>query len=191
MSDTELVEHLGAVRERMSSSDSDIMEVARRDEALASILLLGEDNPQSSRPEFQLYPRPSGCSGHRLQSLVLGLPEQDYLAVWRTNLCSPTWDQLSARQRLRLLLARETPWATVVCLGRKVAKVAEMVTNLTKNHNFRTFDHAELTDVGKRLIFLPHPSGRCREWNEPGAFRRAQGLMRMASPTINWGGQLL
>lgn len=32
------------------------------------------------------------------------------------------------------------------------------------------------------IILLPHPSGLCREWNEPGAYERARELVKAVYP---------
>lgn len=69
------------------------------------VLLVGEVNPLSTRREYALVPYPDGCSGHRLQSRVLGLPEALYLALWRTNLCVGDWSMKAARARADELLA--------------------------------------------------------------------------------------
>ncbi len=103
---SELIEHMGAVREVPHFEDEP--DVAERLNSLGRILLLGEDNPQSSRPEFQLYSRPQGCAGERLKSKVLGLTrDSDYLAIWRANLCTPVWDSLEARRRAWKLVEAE------------------------------------------------------------------------------------
>lgn len=186
-----MIEHCGAVRVPLEDESYDAL--------LGSILLLGEDNPQSSRPEFQLYPRPSGCAGHRLQSTVLELPEYHYLAIWRANLCSPTWNSLAARQRMWKLLDVETPWTTIVALGRKVAKTFELAleTKIVFDRDgvdsgpMKLEPFSTASFGAKRVVSLPHPSGRCREWNDASAFTRAQSLMRLVAPTVRWGGALL
>lgn len=35
-------------------------------------------------------------------------------------------------------------------------------------------------------VCLPHPSGLCRAWNEPGAYARARGALRGAG--LSWSG---
>ncbi len=178
---SEHIEHLGAVREPMGSID------------LGTILLLGEDNPISSSPEFQLYPRPIGCSGERLQTHVLGLSEPTYLAIWRTNLCTPTWDSGAARRRAWTLLGDAVPWTTIVMLGRKVASSFEVAHPTVYHPTLLPFTSGQIDTGGRMftLISLPHPSGRCKEWLVTSAFKRAQRLMRLHNPTIPWGGAIL
>jgi hypothetical protein len=37
------------------------------------------------------------------------------------------------------------------------------------------------------LISIPHPSGRCLEWNDPAAVLSVRALLRNACPSIPWG----
>lgn len=167
------------------------------------VLLLGEDNPQSSEPEHALYNWPEGCAGHRLQSKIFGLDGDEYLNLWRTNLCNPTWSTAAARERARLLLGLVAPpWDTIVMLGAKVAKIVgypkmpafsscRIVPDLELGGlaaKYDRFGDAFAPSPGEfQLVYLPHPSGRCREWNEPANYGRARMLMRACVPEINWG----
>jgi hypothetical protein len=81
------------------------------------VILVGENNPYSSDPEFALYCHPPGCAAYRLRR-ILGLPQHQYLALHRTNLCDGAWSiwnqpqvQERARQILREL-APEIPWGS-------------------------------------------------------------------------------
>ena len=155
-----------------------------------SILLIGEDNPQSSHPAHALVCYPDGCAGHRLQEQILGIVPDEYLAIWRANLCCPSWSQAEARLRFGLLMTmRGRPWTRVVCLGRKVSKIAEEWTatvNQGLGFSLRPFGACFTDDV--MLASLPHPSGRCREWNDPRSYDRAARVMREIAPGIAWGG---
>lgn len=182
---SELIEYEGAVRETVDRAGFD---------DLGSVLLLGEDNPVSSSPVHQLYPRPAGCAGHRLFSLILGLKnEDDYMAIWRTNLCSPSWDAGAARRRAWTLMGPEVPWHAIIMLGRKVATVFDVTTARGHYDTLEPFTSGEIDTGGRmfRLISLPHPSGRCREWNDPRSALRARSLLRLHCPAIPWGGAIL
>lgn len=187
---TDLLEHTGACR--VPHSPRDEHEGCR-------VLLLGEDNPQSSEPEHALYDYPEGCAGHRLRSRIFGLSSAAYLALWRTNLCNPTWSTPAARERAKQLLELKTaPWDTIVLLGSKVAKIVGYpqmppfsscrLRLDTDGARFDRFGDAFAPEPGEhQLIYLPHPSGRCREWNDPASYGRARMLMRACVPEINWG----
>ena len=136
-------------------------------------LLVGEDNPFRSKPELALYPLPLGCAGHRLQ-VILGLTRSQYLRRFdRVNLCEGgVWDPVGAQVRASQIIAG--PWRVVVLLGRKVARAFERVglPGVEPGRSFQTIDYGERT-----FVLLPHPSGRCRAWNEEGASSLARRLV--------------
>jgi len=151
-------------------------------EACGRVLLVGELNPISSQPDDALYCEPAGCSGHRLQDFVLALPRLHYLAMWRTNLCRGEWRIGPARERAAELVRPESPWRTIVMLGRRVAGA------------FGEAKLAPFTAVGgpdrtATLVSIPHPSGLCRAWNDPLAARRARDLLAKLEPGVPWGAE--
>jgi hypothetical protein len=134
-------------------------------------LLVGESNPYGSDPRFALYPAPDGCSGHRLCCLVLGMRRADYLREFeRKNLCDGPWDMLAARRRAQELRTWKAP---IILLGAKVARAFE----------FDPFEPFVVTDGGRTLV-LPHPSGRCRVWNDPLAVGRTRALVAEVVPQV-------
>lgn len=147
------------------------------------VLLCGESNPYGSDPDFALYCYPPGCAGYRLHR-ILGLPEHQYLALHRMNLCDGDWSKDQAKKRALSLLDPNAPWRVMVLLGRKVTE---------------TFERVALDDVplvpfstrvccpGMTLVSLPHPSGRnAALWN-PKARERARQIMRELAPELPWG----
>lgn len=146
----------------------------------ALVVFVGELNPYSLDPRFALYDEPAGASGDRLRRLVLGLPRRVYLGpeVARVDLCSPRWSMVQARARAHgIWLAAPAP-AVIVMLGRKVATAFARVREMPVVAPF---------ERQGRLVALPHPSGLCRVWHEPGAFERARALLAEAAPGIPWG----
>lgn len=152
------------------------------------MILVGEDNPQSAADEHALYPYPQNCAGERLCNRIFALPfTADYLALWRTNLCNPAWSDKQAGKRAWELLAQDAPWSKLVLLGRKVSKIFEPICNVP---SLEPFSIARI-DTGQRVFTvasLPHPSGRCRDWNNAENYERARGVMRALAPSISWGG---
>lgn len=147
------------------------------------ILLVGEDNPYGADPDFALYCYPPGCAGYRLRR-IFGLPQYQYLALHRTNLCDGTWSKPRAKERALELLSPTAPWQVMVLLGRKVTE---------------TFEKVALDDVplvpfatktccpGMTLVSLPHPSGRnVALWNVK-ARDRAREILREVAPEVAWG----
>ena len=135
-------------------------------------LLVGEANPHSVDPRHALWPTPPGAAGGRLMR-ALGMSRGDYLGTFdRANLFirpPAKWSVAAARARAEELLKR-ADGAVIVLLGARVASA------------FGAAHLAEFTigpDLSGRQTFarLPHPSGRCRAWNEEGAEQRLRSLM--------------
>lgn len=173
-------EHLGACRSAFEGAHP----------ATASVLFLGEDNPQSARPEHALFNYPEGCAGHRLQSKILGVDRLNYLATWRTNLCNPTWSLKAARLRVAELFSPANhasaplgvkTWRTVILLGRKVADAVGFVAD----REIPAFTSYQTN--GFTLVSLPHPSGRNLIWNDRQVILNARALLREVCPDYPWG----
>ena len=127
-------------------------------------LLVGEVNPYGADPAFALYPYPRGASGDRLRE-ILGLTTAEYLRRFdRANLCSRKWDAAAARGRATDLLG-ERPGGTFVLLGVKVQSA---------------FGVDRTREPHATFITLPHPSGRSRAWNVPGARESARLALQSA-----------
>lgn len=163
------------------------------DLAQREVLVVGEVNPISTDPRYALYYEPAGCAGHRLQEKILGLRPRAYLALWRVNLCSGSWDSAVASARARALLeSTDAPWRVVVALGVRVAMAVVDSACVT------SAERVAMTDIrwarvpvsgsgGREVIFLPHPSGLNRSWSDPRAVDRARELLRAAVPDVAWG----
>ena len=147
------------------------------------VLLLGEDNPYGSDPEFALYCYPVGCAGYRLRR-ILGLPQHQYLALHRKNLCDGSWSKERAKERAFELLSPESPWKVIVLLGRKVTETFEKVTLDAPLVPFST----RVCCPGMTLVSLPHPSGRnAASWSSPKLHDRARQILRELAPELPWG----
>lgn len=145
---------------------------------MSKVLLVGESNPYGADPYYALYPAPDGCAGHRLCTLIMDLPRAQYVKRFdRVNLCAGEWSLKAARARMEELWqeAVELERPAIVLLGRKVAEAfrapgVESPQPFTLEHN--------CTDTA--IVSLPHPSGLCREWANPGAYERAREVLRRA-----------
>lgn len=125
-------------------------------------LLVGELNPHSARRDRALAPLPRGAAGDRLRK-VLGMTDREYLRAFvRTNLCWRRWSRRQAR-REATVIARTWP-GPVVLLGQKVAAAFGL-------------EYRPLTRDGRFLV-VPHPSGRCRAWNDPTVGNAVRQLVR-------------
>ena len=151
----------------------------------SGVLLCGEDNPYGSDQEFALYCAPRGCSGDRLRQ-ILGLSEDDYLALRRTNLCaSEAWSMREARRRAELIVTYPGEQLRVcVLLGRKVADA------FGYELPFFTAAIEPLTAAWPEpitLVSLPHPSGRNASMWTDGARQRARDILRELVTGVAWG----
>lgn len=134
-------------------------------------LLVGELNPYGADPDFALYPLPARASGDRLCRLVMGLRRGQYLAAFdRVNLCTGKWSAPAARKRADELCADDERQLFVL-LGVKVS--AAFLPGKPKAFTI------EQRCAGT-FVVLPHPSGLCRVWDEPGSVERARKLLTEA-----------
>ena len=148
-----------------------------------SVLILGENNPYGSDPEFALYCYPPGCAGYRFRR-ILGLPQHVYLALHRKNLCDGDWNKDDAKRRALELLSPEAPWRVIVLLGRKVTETFEKVA--LSGDPLIAFTTRQCRP-GMTLVSLPHPSGRNTCWNNPALHERARQILSGLVPELPWG----
>lgn len=146
------------------------------DEVAKRVVLIGELNPYRANPDFDLYDQPENSSGDRLRRLILGVSREDYFRrFYRRNLCYGKWSVPEARKRASEL-CEEFPTQTFVLLGRKVQEAFGI-----KDAAQLSASRGLLNDGGARWrVFLPHPSGLCRVWSDPGAFDRAKEVLKCA-----------
>lgn len=155
------------------------------------VLIVGEVNPYGQDPSYALYHLPERAAGHRLQSVIMGVEARRwYLPMWRTNLCTTSWEKGDAIERVKVLLGADAPWTTVVMLGVKVAKAFAFHTG----QDAKAFqDYASFRPPGPssgpaiRFVALPHPSGRNASSWAGTAVEDARNLLRVVAPEIPWG----
>lgn len=122
------------------------------------LLVVGEHHsPGGSGPAFS----GGGSSSRRLESL-LGAPV--LMVASATNLLDgPPWDRALAREKAWAICSSWSGWI-VVC-GRRAADAFD-VPDFLRWHGM----------VGA----IPHPSGRCRYWNDPEYVEAAREFLRSA-----------
>jgi hypothetical protein len=153
-------------------------------ETSGRVLLIGENNPYGSEPEFALYCYPPGCAGYRLRR-IFGLPQHQYLALHRKNLCDGDWSKEAAKKRAFEILSPHAPWRVIVLLGRKVTEVFESVA--LDDAKFVPFS-TRVCCPGMTLVSLPHPSGaNAGSWSGDKPRARAREIMREVAPELPWG----
>lgn len=138
-------------------------------------LLVGEDNPHSSDPADALLPTP-GTAGGNLCRRIMGLTEEEYLLGFdRANLCAGRWDAKEAAERAKEI-ADDDSREAIVLLGAKVASAFRAAFGC-RLEPFRFYGRPGSRRV---YVYLPHPSGRSRSWNDPAAVSRAREALRQA-----------
>ena len=142
---------------------------------MSRVLLVGESNPYGADPRFALYPEPPGCAGARLCA-ILGMTDREYLRTFdRANLCTLVFSLRSARFAAHRLTAEYR-----VLLGARVTAahgldfVSFTVNQCAGCYSCQYQGHPH---PWRAALILPHPSGRSRFWNAPGAAERARRLV--------------
>lgn len=162
-------------------------------------VLVGMNNPLSSDPRMALYPAPVNCTGWRVWQMLLDagrasyshrleghpLPTgRDYAAAFeRRNVLSATeWSRKEALAS-GLSLMDELSGRTIVVLGIRTAEALR----LPRLPWCEWGTHYHLPETTTYCI-VPHPSGRCREYNDPEMRERVGsilwGLYRGVQPAV-------
>lgn len=144
-------------------------------------LLVGEDNPYGrddprfADPHYALYPLPAHSAGGRLCRVIMQMQMTEYMRAFdRVNLCATVWSMTEARASAVRIVA-EPPRPAIVLFGSKVCSAFGV--------DFAPFEIVALAPKSpdgavRRLVVLPHPSGRSMVWNTPGAIERARDTLR-------------
>ena len=160
------------------------------------VWLVGEQNPYSRDPRYDLFPEPAGSAGARLCHKILGISDRDYLRLFeRRNLVHGTkWSRQEAVSTA-MNIATETGMlgetAPVVLLGKRAhdawtwmiarSEQGTLPGSLLVWTPFRAAAWG-LRSFG--VAQLPHPSGRSREWNAADAVRRARVAVVQVAPWL-------
>lgn len=125
-------------------------------------VLVGMNNPRSVAPEFALYPKPKGCTGHRLWQMIhvvnANVDGLTYARCFdRRNVVVGEWDDKTARFAADRMKKDFREGSTVVLLGDKVRRVFGLEKLLI---------HPQTID-GVSYRQIPHPSGMNRFYNDP------------------------
>lgn len=133
-------------------------------------LLVGECGHDPD-PSLALWPYPRSASGGRLAA-ALGLEPREYLARFRrANLCPEGWSEEAARRAAAVLVESATDSDVLVLLGVRVARAFGLAA-------VPVFARWRADFCGPSYVRLPHPSGRCRAWNDPLCAELARSALR-------------
>jgi hypothetical protein len=139
-------------------------------------LLIGEQPGPSSNGRLPLWPHPPKSAGGRLHAMS-GMPVRDYLLrLARVNMerkAVVEWDPGSMRARAYQLLMSLPPDARVVLCGARARDAFTMP---------RGWFHTVTMDVSNiKVVAIPHPSGRCLEYNDPSVVESARQAIQWAA----------
>lgn len=123
-------------------------------------ILVGMNNPLSDDPRLALWPDPPGCAGYRLWKMMqrrTGASKGDYIRSFsRVNLVVGEWNRHDARAAAEDMYVQYRG-CRLVLLGSAVRIAFRLPPVLV-----RPVEHRGVT-----FRQLPHPSGRCRWYNDP------------------------
>lgn len=135
------------------------------------VVLVGMSNPRSADRRLALVPHPPNSAGHRLFLMLRKRVHCTHIeyreGFERRNLVSTTtWSQNIARRNAEHMI-EEFQGRTVLLLGAAVRDAFGLPPVLVK------------PVVHRGVVFrqLPHPSGRCRWYNNPRHRRIAEMLL--------------
>lgn len=119
-------------------------------------MLIGMNNPLSTRPGYELYPAPEGCTGHRIWQMLTSRTDctrMDYIQTFeRRNLVVGIHYDRAAAKKSAGKIVQELfgTRRTIVVLGEDVRKAFGLEKNLIHPQEMH----------GCTWRQLPHPSGR-------------------------------
>lgn len=142
-------------------------------------LLVGED------PGTQVDGAPAfiaeGSSGLRLAEWLEVADARDACATVNLFDRRPDpWDRIDAASAARELLVRYEQRRLLLC-GRKVAEAFGL-----RSAEPLVWTPLELVGTFRLVAYLPHPSGRCRWYNEPSNVHAAREFVRWAVDDSIW-----
>jgi len=144
---------------------------------MAKPILIGMNNPVSTRAGHELYPLPDGCTGNRIWKMLsarTGATMRQYLETFeRRNLVrGAAFDKVQARAKAyEYVVELRDSGRTVVLLGNEVRRAFDFVLR----GDGSLFGDEGLPPVlvhptvigGVTWRQIPHPSGLNRWYNEP------------------------
>lgn len=153
------------------------LEIKTRDiEGPAIGAIIGEAPGPNTSPKLPIFPFPASSAGGRLMSYSRMRPAEYLGKLYRKNLFTtflPGWCAPAARE-LASYIERDLAdmkIRRVLLLGTRVGaafEVGGLWSSLT-------------TTSGITFLVIPHPSGRCRVYNDEAARKRAGAAIRWAA----------
>lgn len=154
-----------------------------RDIAMAgppTAAIIGEAPGHNTSPKLPVFPLPSSSAGGRLISYSKISPAVYLGMFWRKNVYTylEPWSRADARFRAEgiLEIMRLRGITRAVLLGVRVGAAFGLPELWSHGERF-----GNRLNPGIELAVIPHPSGRCRVYNDVAAQRRAGATLRWAA----------
>jgi len=153
----------------------------------ARVWLVGEHNPYGSKPRYALFPYPERSADGRLLA-ILGMRTGDYMRAFeRRNLItdeakSPRWSAPRAREAATAIAMEAAAEDPFILLGRRVCDAFGLYG--VQLPCCVLGPSGPTGEFRRTVVAIPHPSGRCRDWNDPGMIGRVRDLVRARIPQV-------
>lgn len=125
-------------------------------------VLVGLNNPYSSDPQFALYDEPREGTGYRIFKMIKSVDKSAEAAVYRSRFDRRNLSPDFRPKKVDLIMSARSmkfiPGSTVVLLGRAVQEAFFLQNQSWIEPYYRG---------GICWRVIPHPSGRCRFYNDP------------------------
>ena len=137
-------------------------------------LLLGLNNPLSDSPKMALWPEPTNCTGWRIWRMV-GCSKEDYIRGFdRRNLLDATHYSRQAVRHYREIWEK-LAGRRVLVLGVQVLGELLYAGVVSRRPPWIL---PQKGDGPLEWRLIPHPSGLCREYNDPSMSIRVSLLLQ-------------
>ena len=150
------------------------------------LLFVGLDNPQSHDPRYALFPRPSGCAGHRLFEMMMEVDKHfdraQYVAIPKTNLF-PIGMCPTAQKKDWLEMAGSLVKAQLAGQAKNVVLFGNDVRDAIFHSDITQPKAMEWIQFGTdntRYAWVPHPSGRNHYYNDTRRRRKVARFLQEA-----------
>lgn len=139
------------------------------------IVIVGE---MTSRPGVRAFS--DSPSRNRLLQLLQVDDEEFTRRYDRVNLCEGVWTDWQARASVSALVSLAAPGTTFILCGRKVQKAFGEALRKCDGKKLTAGWLACYVEPQQTFTFvsIPHPSGRCRAWNDPEKVKEAQSFLK-------------
>lgn len=146
-------------------------------------VLLGLNNPHSTDPSKALGVDPPNASGHRLWSMlaISGLCREPEIVVLRTQY-EEAFDRYNLLDELVFTHSEFTVKRHGFIMDRLAGRIVVMCgTNVPRALDLEYTGFHIKPMVHKEFVYyiIPHPSGLCREYNDPEMRKKVGDLLLM------------